>query len=326
MQISAQISISLVIPAYNRADLIGATVDSALAQTQPFTEIIVVDDGSTDNTATVLDHYGQKVRVIRTENEGVQAARNTGIQATSSEFVAVCDSDDLLEPTLCETIVPWLQTHQEIDICYCNFINFDETSVTADKFSQAPENYFANATKINDVFYTNIPDLYLRTLKFQPLFQSGLIFRRRFFDQIGGYDLNFKGIGAEDWEFTLRAIARGKVALCSLPLAQVRRHSGNDSAISLHMNLGEAEILDYALLNHPNISMYITEIENQCDERRRRAFDTAFAAGNFELADSISIKFKKKPSDKNYRTKKFISSLPSFLRTPTWKLTQLITN
>jgi glycosyltransferase involved in cell wall biosynthesis len=90
--------ISVVIPAHNRAHLIGETLRSLLAQTVPAQEIIVVDDGSTDATAAVAAGFGGPVKVIRQPNAGPAAARNTGLAASSGEFIHFFDSDDLAAP------------------------------------------------------------------------------------------------------------------------------------------------------------------------------------------------------------------------------------
>src|SRR5215470_10554119 len=90
--------VSIVVPTYNRADCIGATIDSVLAQTHTYWEMIIIDDGSTDNTKDlVLSKYGhdKRIRYFRQRNTGVSGARNTGLQTTRGEFVAFLDSDDL---------------------------------------------------------------------------------------------------------------------------------------------------------------------------------------------------------------------------------------
>ena len=91
-------SVSLVINAYEQAHFLSASIESAVRQTVPFNEVIVVDDGSSDNPASVVSHYSG-VRLIRQSNAGLAAARNTGLDAASSDYIIFLDADDLLMPT-----------------------------------------------------------------------------------------------------------------------------------------------------------------------------------------------------------------------------------
>ena len=90
--------VSIVIPTHNRAGLLRLAVDSALAQTYPQVEVIVVDDGSTDGTAAMVAQYGERVTYLRQANRDVAAARNTGIRAASGDYLAFLDDDDLILP------------------------------------------------------------------------------------------------------------------------------------------------------------------------------------------------------------------------------------
>lgn len=91
-------TVSVIVPTYNRASAIGAAIDSVLSQVPPPDEVIVVDDGSTDDTWTVLAGYGERIRAIRRENGGAAAARNTGLAVATGDWVAFLDSDDLWLP------------------------------------------------------------------------------------------------------------------------------------------------------------------------------------------------------------------------------------
>ncbi|MES2831330.1 MAG: glycosyltransferase family 2 protein [Pseudomonadota bacterium] len=325
---------SLVIPTFNRADLIGETIESALSQSLPFSEILVIDDGSTDHTWQVLAGFGDRIKTIRTANQGVQAARNTGVEAAQGEYITLCDSDDLLENTFLEVMSSWLRSHAEIDIAWVNFRTFSDTSIGADKFSQAPPDWFDGALRSDAAnegasraasssqFCWAIPELYVRTVVFQPLFPTGQTFRKSFYQSIDGYNSRFNGVGGEDWEFTLRAIAAGEVALCMQPLARVRKHAGNDSANLVRQLLGEAEILEHALHHHGVATSQTSAMRASIAMRRLDAFDHAYATGDFAAAGKILTLLQTVSPTPKFLLKKLITRLPSALRKPLWAATQ----
>lgn len=106
--------VSVIIPAYNPGDLLRRSLDSVLAQTWRAFEIIVVDDGSTDQTAQLCAAYGARVRYSRQPNMGVSAARNHGLRMARGEFVAFLDADDAWLPDLLSVLVGHLQAHPEV--------------------------------------------------------------------------------------------------------------------------------------------------------------------------------------------------------------------
>jgi glycosyltransferase involved in cell wall biosynthesis len=319
--IRAEPSFALVIPTYNRAHLICETIESALTQKKLFTEIIVVDDGSTDNTVGVLAQFGDAITVIRTENKGVQSARNLGIRAAQSDYVTLCDSDDLLDADFLTVFSDWLSAHPGCDVLYSNFVSFNETTVFPDRFSCAPPGLYPHLTAEDDVL-VEIPDLIEKIIQYQILFVTGLTLKRSVFDFIGGYDLAFNRVGAEDFEFTLRAVARTEVAFCKRPLARVRRHAGNDSIDQVRHFVGEINILEYALANHSGLDHYRLAIHAGLDERRQYVFDAAFAKGDFELAAAMRKKFRRLPGGVRFQIKNIILKLPLFCRDAFWRLSQ----
>lgn len=113
--------ITVVIPAYNAEQTIGRAIDSVLAQTRPADEVIVIDDGSVDGTAEVVRAYGDKVIFIQQENAGVSVARNAGIEAATSDWIAFLDADDewLPEKLKCQT--EHLSRNPELTWTYSNF-------------------------------------------------------------------------------------------------------------------------------------------------------------------------------------------------------------
>jgi glycosyltransferase involved in cell wall biosynthesis len=109
--------VSVIVPTYNRADVLRESVASALQQTRPPAEIIIVDDGSTDDTAAVCRYLPEAVRYIRQENAGVSAARNRGIREANGEWLAFLDSDDVWEPGKLEVQLAMLEGNPSADWC-----------------------------------------------------------------------------------------------------------------------------------------------------------------------------------------------------------------
>lgn len=118
--------VSIIIPCYNVEPWVGAAIDSALAQTWPDTEIIAVNDGSTDGTSAVLRRLeGPRVRVLEQGNRGAAAARNAGLREARGEFIQYLDGDDLLAPQKLARQVPVLAAGSEGAVCTCLWARFD---------------------------------------------------------------------------------------------------------------------------------------------------------------------------------------------------------
>lgn len=113
--------VSIIIPTYNHASLIERALGSALSQSFRDFEIIVIDDGSTDNTKEIVQRFGPKVRYFYQENGGVSSARNHGLRVARGEYINFLDSDDWILPTKLTIQVEYLQSHPEIDLVFCNW-------------------------------------------------------------------------------------------------------------------------------------------------------------------------------------------------------------
>lgn len=108
--------VSVIIPTYNYGRFLSAAVDSVLTQTLPASEVIVVDDGSTDDTRERLAGYGERVRYLYQPNQGLSAARNTGMRAARGELLALLDSDDAFHPRKLEYQVRYLTSHPAVGL------------------------------------------------------------------------------------------------------------------------------------------------------------------------------------------------------------------
>jgi len=113
--------VSVIIPVYNRAAMVGQAIKSVLAQTYPYSEIIVVDGHSTDNTLEVLASFGGRISILQQTGKGIGNARNEGIAAAQGELIAFLDSDDYWLPRKLELQVRFLQRHPAIDLVHTDF-------------------------------------------------------------------------------------------------------------------------------------------------------------------------------------------------------------
>lgn len=318
----SSMQISLIIPSYNRGNLIAETIESALAQTLPFHEIIVVDDGSTDHTQSVLAAYRGRIQSIVLKNGGVQRARNAGVAAATGRYVAFCDSDDLLEPDFVMSTAPWLQAHDDLDAVYCNFHTFNRRGNQLNKFGAAPPGFFAGMPQ-DGAFCLGTDDLYARLLTYQPFFPTGSLIRKAFFLDIGGYDTRFNGVGSEDLEFMLRVVDRGRVALCLRALTRVRKHDGNVSATPMRQVTGEIAILEYALQHHASARRHRDAVQKSIEERRIDLFNAAFARGEFNIANDTLSRLNDKRRNPKLKVKAMITHMPPLVGRPLWRITQI---
>ena len=124
--------VSVIVPTYNRAVLLSEAVNSVLLQTYQNIEIIVIDDGSTDDTTEVMATFGDRVRYTRRPNAGVNAARNLGLKQARGEFIALLDSDDLWAPFKIELQVRLLRTFTDVGFTFSNFQIFHGRSPETD--------------------------------------------------------------------------------------------------------------------------------------------------------------------------------------------------
>jgi glycosyltransferase involved in cell wall biosynthesis len=214
--------VSAIIPTYNRAHTIRRTVDSVLAQTWKEMEIIVVDDGSTDETNEILKPYGDKIRLIRQPNGGPSAARNTGIKAASGEIISFLDSDDEWMPAKTERQVKLLQRTESSGVVCC-------VSNARMRFSSRTTTSFESALlkpEHQEGIWSN-PALVLidRFL----LFNQVVSVRREAFSKSGVFreDLPF-GLN-DDYDLSLRLSLVGPWAFIAEELTEWHEHVGNIS-------------------------------------------------------------------------------------------------
>lgn len=168
--------VSVIIPTFNRATVIGKTIESVLAQTYPNVEIIVVDDGSTDDTRETLSRYGDRVHYIYQQNAGPSAARNRGARASQADYITFLDSDDLLLPTKLERQVAFLDTHPDVDIVLCGWRRVLRDGRVGERVSLPVRKLLESIllTGINGLLPTNVPLLRQKAFERTPGFDESL--------------------------------------------------------------------------------------------------------------------------------------------------------
>lgn len=210
--------ISVVIPTYNHERFLVDAVDSALAQSYPYLEIIVVDDGSTDNTAAVMSGYGNRVRYIRQQNRGLSGARNTGILASQGEYIALLDADDCWHVDYLRNVHATLAADRAIGAVHTGMRFVDAAG--------QPQAQPGIATVPDDQMYERLLDGEF----FAP---SAVLVRRSVLATVGLFDLDLRA--SEDWEIWLRVARAYRFAGIAKPLLNYRVHGSNMSGDPAHM-------------------------------------------------------------------------------------------
>lgn len=225
---------SIIIPLYNKEGYVRRTLESVIAQTYKDFECIVVDDGSTDNSAAVCEEFSNSltlslsnpIRLIKQANAGVAAARNNGVAASKGEYVCFLDADDWWEPTWLEEMDKLIREYPDAGLYVTNYVYYKPGKTHV-------------ALNI-ERGYMNYPEAYLYDLT-MPVTSITTCMPRRVFDEMGGFPLGIK-LG-EDFLLWAKTALHYKVAFCEKPLA----YYNNDVPASLRATRN---------LHAPEYSMY----------------------------------------------------------------------
>jgi len=205
-------TVSVIIPTHNRWPMVRAAVDSVLAQSYREFELIVVDDGSTDRTATELASFGARLHYIYQARSGVSAARNLGVRQSRGRLIAFLDSDDLWQPDKLQVQVTFMTTHPEVQIC------------------QTDEVWIRNGMRVNPKLKHRKPsgDIFARSLELCLVSPSAAMMTRELFDCSGGFDESLPV--CEDYDLWLRIARDYPVSL--IEQALVVKDGGHSDQLS----------------------------------------------------------------------------------------------
>ena len=314
---AAEAAFDVVVPSYNRAAMLPETLDAILAQQPPPRAVIVVDDGSTDGTGTMLAaRYPGRVRVLPVVNGGDLVARNAGLALTTAPLVAFCDSDDVWQPGFLAAMAALWQAEPRTRLAFSDFrILRAGVAEAATKFGTAPPGFWDGLRQVAAgcaVFDTPIVP---RVIGFQPFFPSCLVADRAFLQGIGGWDASVGRVVGTDFATLLLLAEHAPFGVVRAPLVHIRKHEGNHSGDVQAMNLGDATILEHVLARRPSLAPHAALIANSVARRRAEALDIAFARHDFAAVRTIFPLLPPGWAGRKARLKSRISAWPTPLRT-----------
>ncbi|MCT7975651.1 glycosyltransferase family 2 protein [Laspinema olomoucense] len=238
--------VSVIIPAYNGSRYIQQAIESVFTQTYRNRELIIVDDGSTDNTQQVVQQYGHKLRYFYQENQGVAAARNRGILEAKSELIAFLDQDDWFLTDKLALQVASFQGHPSIGIVHSGWQIVNETGGA-----------------ISDIaLWPSLPQLNLADwLLWKPVFLGAMLFDRNWLEFAGGFNCRYHQ--APDVDLVLRLTVMGcEAAWVRETTVCYRQHQGNAS-LNTPLQVGECQTVLDRLFSRPNLPDEIRALEHR---------------------------------------------------------------
>jgi glycosyltransferase involved in cell wall biosynthesis len=271
---STKPTVAVIMPCYNNAAYVAEAIESVLRQTLAATEVVVVDDGSTDESARIIGGFAHPVRLLRQSNSGRAAAMNHALAETRCDLIAIIDADDLWRPTLLEKNVAALVDADGV-MAYCLGQLCDAQGNDLDRFYGAP--------MTGDVLGSMLTD--------NQVFGGGPVLRTDVVRRVGGYDGRFWP--CDDYHLWLRAATCGPIVYQPEPLAQYRMHGAQVSRRRAWMARQKlAAKLDFLRL-HPEVTRELgRRFIRQATEEQ--FFNTCLAElrrGNLEAARTMAAHY-----------------------------------
>ncbi len=206
------LSISVIIPTYNRHHTLKSALNSVLQQSKPAQEIIVIDDGSEDDTRQLMTQAFPNIRYVFQENQGVSHARNTGIRHSTGEWIALLDSDDEWLPHKLEMQSQALREHPEFKVCHTE------------------ENWVRNGKRVNPMnkHQKRGGHIFQHCLPLCAMSPSSILIHRSVFEDVGQFDETLPA--CEDYDLWLRITAKYPVLFIEKP--QIIKYGGHEDQLS----------------------------------------------------------------------------------------------
>jgi len=231
-------SVSVIIPTYQRSHWVSEAIESVLAQTYKDYEIIVVNDGSTDNTAQVLNQFQDKIRIIEQDNKGSSAARNIAIQNSQGRYIAFLDDDDRWLPSKLEKQIALLESERKVGLIYSDMFLFDEKEVFPEPRGKKHPIHLGRISWMLFLFGSSVP------------LASSVVVRRETLDEIGLFDETLRF--CVDYDLWLRISEKWLLYYLDEPLTMYRLSDTNMTKNREGVLLGALRLKEKALARNPD--------------------------------------------------------------------------
>jgi glycosyltransferase involved in cell wall biosynthesis len=307
-------AVSVVVPAYNAARFVAPTLDCVLQQDHPPAEVIVVNDGSTDDTVSAVGAYAPAVNLINIQNGGPTGARLAGVTAAKCDWLAFCDADDLWHRDHLSRLVELADEH-DVPFAFSNFTHIrDGRKAERSHFECDPEGFWMKPGRLvgNGSFVADQP-LFARVLAYQAIFPSCTLVKRDFFTRIGGLNPGLGRNVSEDLEFTLRCVREKPAGIVVEPTVEIRRHEQNYTKDWIRTVAGSIEILKYARSNHNFDAQYLATIDREIISRSIYGIDICFAGRRYRDIRTFAQNLSRSDMTLKTATKIGVSKQPGIL-------------
>lgn len=260
-------TVAVIIPAFNQGHFLGEAIQSVLTQTFEDFEALVIDDGSTDNTAQVaLSFEDSRFRYIYQKNQGLSAARNTGIRCSTAPLITFLDSDDLFLPEKLSLLISELERRPDAGLAAGQALPIDE-----------------KGQRVGKIFDRKPPEDGAQLLLGNPLHVGSIMMRRDWQEKVGFFDEELRSY--EDWDMWLRlALAGNRIAWVPKPVSLYRFHRHQMTRLGDQMTTATFMVLD-KLYKRQDLPEHWRAIRNQAySNAYLRAAAQAYLACNYEEA------------------------------------------
>jgi hypothetical protein len=259
--------VSVLIPAYNQGRYLAMAIRSALEQTYSDIEVLVVDDGSTDETAAVARAFTDpRVSYVYQDNQGLSAARNTGIRRATGEFLTFLDADDLFLPEKLSLLLAAIDENPQWGFVAGQAVLIDE-----------------NGKALGEVFDRGLPADRSELLLSNPLHVGSVLLRRRWQQEVGYFDEMLRSY--EDWDYWLRLARAGcPMGWVPRPVSQYRFHRQQMTRIGRQMTTATFAVLDKVYCDPDLPQAWLARRDEAYSRASLRAAAQAYTAGEVDEA------------------------------------------